>query len=162
VLKAAINRLPVSVQPAAMKLASKLPVLFGAELGSLDTEESAVDVGAIQSEFNEKVADLLLGETDPESEYEGKWGVKDLGTELGIGDLDAARDRFIGELEQLGDGEDPGPAVERFVPALLPALKLGIRLAGRKRVVSLLSGLVSKLISRVVGPASSGALSTAL
>jgi hypothetical protein len=163
VLKVAINRLPVSVQPAAMKLASKLPVLFGTELGSRDTEESAVDVGAIQAEFNEKVADLLLGETELESEDEGKWGVEDLGSELGIGDLDAARDRFIGELEQLGDGEDPGPAVERFVPALLPVLKLGLRLAdGRKRVVSLLSGLVSKLISRFVGPASSGALSTAL
>jgi hypothetical protein len=162
VLKAAINRLPVSVQPAATKLASKLPVLFGTELGSNGSEEAAVDVSAIQGEFNEEVADLLLGETEPGSRYEASWGESAVGSELGIGDLDAARDRFITELEQLGDGEDPGPAVERFVPALLPVLKLGLRLAGRKRVVGLLSGLVSKLISRFVGPASSGALSTAL
>jgi hypothetical protein len=162
VLKAAIHRLPVSVQPAATKLASKLPVLFGAELGVNDSEEAAVDVSAIQGEFNEQVADLLLGETEPGSSYEASWGESAFGSELGIGDLDAARDRFITELEQLGDGENPGPAVERFVPALLPVLKLGLRLAGRKNVVGLMSGLVAPLISRFVGPAASGALSTAL
>jgi hypothetical protein len=162
VLKAAINRLPASVQPAATKLANKLPVLFGKELASNETEEPAVDIGAIQSEFNEKAVDLLLGGTDPEADQEASWGEPDVMSEVGIGDLDAARQRFIGDLEQLGDGEDPGPAVERFVPALLPVVKLGIRLAGRKRVVGLLSDLVSKLISRFVGPASSGALSTAL
>jgi hypothetical protein len=81
---------------------------------------------------------------------------------MGIGYLDAARDRFVAELAQLEEGTDPGPAVERFIPALLPALKLGLSIAGRPRVVKLLAGLLAKLIARVVGPASSGALSTAL
>jgi hypothetical protein len=160
VLKSAINRLPASLQPAATQLASKLPVLFGSELIVTQNEEPAFDVGAIQTEFNEQIADLLLDQTEPDSNHGATWG--EHAGELGIGDLDAARERFIAEIEQLGDGEDPQPAVERFVPALLPVLKLGLRLAGRKRVIDLLSGLVSKLISRFVGPASSGALSTAL
>jgi hypothetical protein len=44
----------------------------------------------------------------------------------------------------------------------MPVLKLGMKLAGRKRVVGLLSGLVAKLIGWFVGPQSSGALSTAM
>ena len=162
VLTAAINRLPVAVQPAARQLASKLPILFGKELESETGEELAVDVGAIQSEFNDRTVDALLGETDPAYEAEADHPGVAAGDELGIGDLDAARERFVRELDELGDGEDPAPAVEHFIPALMPVLKLGMKLAGRKRVVGLLSGLVAKLIGRFVGPQSSGALSTAL
>lgn len=165
VLEAAINRLPVAVQPAARQLAGKLPTLFGSELEAADRGDGpAVDVGAIQSEFNERVADLLLsGEADVNADYEtNRWTSARDGSEVAISDVDAARERFMGQLEQLQDGEDAGPAVEQFIPALLPALKLGVRVVGRKRVVGLLSGLVSKLIGRFVGPASSGALSTAM
>jgi len=161
VLKAAINRLPVAVQPAATKLASKLPMLFGeVEAGSND--ELGIDVGAIQSEFNDQTIDLLLGESHGVTDEEATPWSTSSADEVGIGDLDAARERFVHELEQLSDSEDPGPTVERFIPALLPVLKLGLRIAGRKRVVGLLSGLVSKLIARFVGPQASGALSTAL
>ena len=165
VLKAAINRLPVAVQPAARTLAGKLPALFGAELEAA-ADDRAVDVSAIQQEFNEQVAGVLLGEGgatgDVELEAE-RWAGPDQPSEAAaIGDLDAAREQFTTQLEELESGGDVEPAVERFVPALLPALKLGIRLAGRKRVVRLLSGLVARLIARFVGPASTGALSTAL
>lgn len=163
VLKSAIDRLPVPLQPAARNLASKLPALFGHEVEGYETIEPAVDIGSIQREFNEQVADVLLGGDEGAREHEtADWNGGGAEAETTVADLDAARDRFVTELGQLQDGEDPGPAVERFVPALLPALKLGLRLAGRKRVVSLLSGLVSKLIARFVGPASAGALSTAL
>jgi hypothetical protein len=161
VLKAAINRLPAAVQPAARTLAGKLPALFGGELEAGE-DDRAVDVSAIQQEFNEQVADVLLGEAGVELEAE-HWPEPDQPSEAAaIGDLDSAREQFTTQLEQLESGGDVEPAVERFVPALLPALKLGIRLAGRKRVVRLLSGLVARLIARFVGPASTGALSTAL
>lgn len=163
VLKTAIGRLPSALRPAATKLAGKLPMLFGGELDSGASDEPALGVETIQNEFNERVVDLLVGEADlgPDEEAAG-WSEPDSGAEVGIADLDAARDRFTAELDQLGEGEDAGPAVERFIPALLPVLKLGVRLAGRKRVVDLLAGLVSKLIARFVGPQSTGALSTAL
>jgi hypothetical protein len=161
VLKAAIDRLPSALQPVATQLAGKLPALFGKELEP--AEEPALAIGHIQSEFNEQIAQLLLGESDIEYQAEtGGWRASEYGSGAGIADLDAARERFIGDLEQLDDGDDAGPAVDRFVPALLPALKLGIQLAGRKRVVKMLAGLVAKLIGRFVGPAASGALSSAL
>jgi hypothetical protein len=163
VLKGAIQRLPAAVQPHAKALAAKLPSLFGMETAVAEGEEPALDVSAIQGEFNGRVADLLLGEAaiDVDDEFAG-WHETGSGEAPGIADLDAARERFVADLERLDDGGDAGPAVERFVPALFPVLKLGLRLAGRKRVVDLLAGLVSKLIGRFVGPASAGALSTAL
>jgi hypothetical protein len=128
-----------------------------------DSEEPAIDVGAVQTEFNEQIAELLLGESAVDLAHEASgWSDPHGEPESGIADLDAARDRFVADLEQLEDGGDPGPAIERFVPALLPVLKLGVRLAGRKRVIDTLAGMVSKLIGRFVGPASAGALSTAL
>jgi hypothetical protein len=164
VLQSAISRLPASLQPPAQALAGKLPALFGMEVDpGTEGEQPALDVSAIQSEFNGRVADLLLGESSVETDSEASdWREPESGNEAGIADLDAARERFVADLERLDNGDDPGPAVERFVPALLPVLKLGLRIAGRKRVVSLLAGLVSKLIGKFVGPASSGALSAAL
>jgi hypothetical protein len=164
VLTAAISRLPVAVQPAARKLAAKLPSLLRLEVDPADgMEPAALDVSEIQLEFDEQIAGYLLGETEPDLEQEEpSWDAEAWEAELDIADLDAARERFAAELASLGDGEDPAPAVERFVPALLPVLKLGLRIAGRKRVVSLLGGLVSKLIARFVGPSSARALSVAL
>jgi hypothetical protein len=162
VLTSAISRLPVAVQPHAKVLAGKLKSLFGMEIDASEGEDPAMDVSAIQSEFNDRVADMLLGENGVEYNSESPdWSASEHGAP-GIADLDAARERFVADLERLEDGGDPGPAVERFIPALLPVLKLGLKIAGRKRVVGLLAGLVSKLIAKFVGPASAGALSTAL
>ena len=168
VLKAAIHRLPVAVQPAARRLATKLPALFGHELESESDDESpAIDISAIQSEFNERavatiLGESMLGETEPLDEAETSSWRETHGEEASIGDLDTARERFVAELETLSDGEDPGPAIEQFIPALLPVLKLGLKLAGRQRVVNTLSGLVAKLIGRFTGPQASKPLSTAL
>jgi hypothetical protein len=158
VVRLAIERLPVAVQPAARLLAQKLSL---GETSAHETEEPAFEVGEIQDEFNSRIADLLLRDPEVEPDHEAAPWIRDeIGP--GIGDLDRAREQFVRELEQLEQGDDPGPAVENFLPALLPVLKLGIRIAGRKRVVSLLSGMVAKLISRFVGPGPSKGLSTAL
>jgi hypothetical protein len=164
VLQRAINRLPAALRPSATKLAAKLPELFRTEVDwTGDGDEVALDVGFIQREFDESVADVVLGESDAEPEEETtRWSEPDGAGHAGISDLDAARERFIDDLGRLDDAGDAGPAVERFVPALLPALKLAVRLAGRKRVVSLLSRIASQFVGRFVGPAASGALSTAL
>ncbi len=77
-------------------------------------------------------------------------------------DLDAARERFVHELEGLRDGENAAPYVENFLPALLPALRIAVRLIGRPRVVNFLAGLLAKLIGKLVGPANAPALSRAI
>jgi hypothetical protein len=77
-------------------------------------------------------------------------------------DLVRARRRFCHRMSGLQEGEDPGPVVQEFVPAILAALKLGIRIVGRPRVVRFLGDTVARLISRYVGPQQSRVLGTAL
>jgi hypothetical protein len=162
VIDAAVNRLPKPLQPLAMSLKSKLtPAVVGEAEGEAENGPS-VDVGSLQNEFNEQVASFLLGESDAESEHESSaWA--EVGVPApAIAELDAARERFINELDQLSEGEDPAPAIERFLPALLPILRTGIRIIGKKRVEGTIVKLVSALIGRFIGKAQAGALSTAL
>lgn len=73
-----------------------------------------------------------------------------------------ARRRLI---ERLASGETPeqlGPEIERFVPALLTALRVGIKLVGRPKVVSFLAGYLAKAIAKWVGPMATKPLSQAI
>ena len=162
VIDAAVNRLPKPLQPLAMSLKSKLtPAVVGEAEGEAENGPS-VDVSRLQNEFNEHVASFLLGESDAESENESSAWAEVGVSAPAIAELDAARERFINELDQLSEGEDPTPAVERFLPALLPILRTGIRIIGKKRVEGTIVKLVSALIGRFIGKAQAGALSTAL
>ena len=69
---------------------------------------------------------------------------------------------LIDRLRTAGDEEDLAPAVEQFVPALLGALRVGINLVGRPKVVRFLAGYLGQLIKRWVGPKLSGPLSNAI
>jgi hypothetical protein len=77
-------------------------------------------------------------------------------------DLDQARERFIHELENLREGEDPAPYIQNFLPAVLPALRLGVRLIGRAKVVTFLANLLAKVIAKLIGPEAAPALSRAI
>src|SRR5215471_21603399 len=79
-----------------------------------------------------------------------------------VAELEHARERLVDGLEQLKEGEDPTPQVENFIPALLPVLKVGLRLAGRQRVVDFLAGFLGKLIQKFVGPQYAPPLSKAI
>lgn len=76
--------------------------------------------------------------------------------------LDRARERFVAEILALEADQDPGPAVENFVTAILAGLRLGIRIIGRKRVVNFLAKRVARLIRRFVGRRAARPLSRAL
>jgi len=183
VLNFAINRLPVALRPAARRLKTQL---FGSEIAQESesnteiletaTEQPAVgDTAVLAREFNGHVAQYLteaagqgLGEDEsaqselmPETTYEdeiqetadGRWPANE---------VDAARIRLITELASLRDGESAAPAFENFLPALLPAVRLGITVVGRRRVVDFLAGLLAKLLNRYVGPQLSKPLSQAI
>src|SRR5678816_3930442 len=79
-------------------------------------------------------------------------------------ELDDARERFIQQLAELGDGESAAPHVQEFLPAVLPALKLGFRLlpGGKPQVQKFLAGLITQLIGKLIGPAQAPALSRAI
>ncbi|MFZ0530169.1 MAG: hypothetical protein WAL91_06500, partial [Propionicimonas sp.] len=69
---------------------------------------------------------------------------------------------LVRELAELRDGESAGPVIERFLPAILPALRIGVRLIGRRKVVNFLADLLGKLIRPLVGPQFATPLSQAL
>lgn len=166
VLKAAINKLPARYRPLASKVAKGL----GRRLEKAEVEPDAVadeafyNAAEIQREFNEQVAEILFADESAQeelviAEYGGSGNEPVLNT---LAELDQARLRFAREVLELEDGQDATPAVENFVPAILPALKLGIRLAGRKRVVNFIAKLVARLIQRVVGRTHARPLSRAI
>lgn len=63
--------------------------------------------------------------------------------------LENARNAFINGLSE--ESPDVERLTEDFIPAILVALRLGIRLIGRKRVVGTIAKLVAKLLGPLVG-----------
>ena len=121
------------------------------------------DVTEMQTEFDEQIAEALLADDPQELELEiARARSAPSSSSPVFANLDQARERFINDLQQLKEGESPAPYVENFLPAVLPALRIAIRLIGRPKVVNFLAGLLGKLISNLVGPAQTPALSRAI
>ena len=176
VLQKAIGRLPEAVWPAAHQLAAKLGFAKSAEqrialggdtsgasgdssvspeiMGSAVQASAGVDIAAIQKEFDEQIASAMLAEDEVELNLEVarlRSSSSAVATPV-FANLDDARDRFIQELDNLKPGESAEPFIQNFLPAVLPALRLGVGMIGRPRVVQFLAKLLAKLISRLVGP----------
>ena len=185
VLEWAIGKLPVPLQPVAQRLAQKLGFSqakpapastdsadsAGAEpSASPDSAGSPVqaaagdDAASPQQELNEHIAAALLAQDEVELELEAAQFSSPSGMVARpvFADLEDARERFIHELESLGTDESAAPHIQNFLPALLPALRVGIRLVGRPRVVNFLAELLAKLIKKLVGPEQAPALSRAI
>ena len=167
VVSAAINKLPAQYRPLAGKIAEKLGQAKEAE-EEIEAEalfEATEDVGRIQDEFDHRIAELVFARDDMQRELlvaEAMVKARDLYPSP-LSELDQARDRFVRELMELEAGQDPAPVVERFIPAaLLPALKLGLKVVGRRKVVNYLAKYVAKLIARLVGKQYARPLSRAL
>lgn len=163
VLKHAINRLPPALRPHAQQLAKRLPFLAEVEEESLLAAETGAGVSALQQELNAQLANLVFADNEVELEQEAAAYAANPGEASDpLQELDQARERFIQQIAELEAGGDAAPYVENFVPAILPALKLGVKLAGRKRVVAFLANLVARLIRRFVGGGMASPLSQAL
>jgi len=166
VVERAIQKLPRQLQPMAMTLRDKLPFLKELEEGEGPEPETtaANEVAEIQNEFNQRAANLLFAQTEAEQDLELARAADQRGAPdaYPVAELEHARERLVDGLEQLKEGEDPTPQVENFIPALLPVLKVGLRLAGRQRVVDFLAGFLGKLIQKFVGPQYAPPLSKAI
>jgi len=169
VLSFAIGRLPAALQPAARTLAAR----FTSEAGEGEEEgldeapmspANLTDVEALAESFDAALAEAMVGDATSELEGEsfeardGAYGME--GRELER--LASARSELIDRLGTAQDEEDLAPAIEQFVPALLGALRLGINLVGRPKVVGFLARYVGQLIRNWVGPQLSGPLSNAI
>jgi len=121
------------------------------------------DVTEMQTEFDEQIAEALLADDPQELELEiARSRSAPSSSSPVFANLDQARERFINDLQQLKEGESPAPYIENFLPAVLPVLRIAIRLIGRPKVVNFLAGVLGKLISNLVGPAQTPALSRAI
>jgi hypothetical protein len=166
VLSIAIGRLPAPLQPAARALAARLTseayedeaIYEGAS-----TPANLTDVEALAESFDAALAEAITGESMDEFVGESGEDREDEGADgRELERLAEARGVLIDRLRGAGDDEDLAPAVEQFVPALLGALRIGINLVGRPKVVRFLAGYLGQLIRKWVGPNLSGPLSNAI
>jgi hypothetical protein len=175
VLKFAIGKLPKNLQEHAQALANKYlnldtPVKAGSEGDNVPTPPSPTptpttgDLDAVQTELDNHIAGLIFSPDESEAdnfvmEYESSSDTVERNNNyetggLNLPSLNVARQQFINELKDLQAGETPAPAIERFLPvaimALRPLLKPALALIGRQKVVNFLAGLLAKLIGKYV------------
>jgi hypothetical protein len=172
VLRFAVDKLPVALQPMARQLAARVlgaaaPASEGPgwEAEGPGEEATSADPRMLAAETDTLIAGYLVGGESFERGVGAEALVEDRRTASArdaLRDLDRARTTFEGQLAQLRDGEDPTPAVEQFVPAILAALRLGVRLIGRPKIVRFLAGHLGRLIQPHVGQGNAAALSSAL
>jgi hypothetical protein len=162
VLKIALNQLPPTLRPIAAHLAKRF-IGEQEELGE-EFSPASVDVRALQTGFNAEIATLLLSPGDLEQEelVSDAAATADRESSVILNEYHDARERFVGGLQELDEQEDPTPLVEEFIPAILPALKLGIGIIGRPKVVGFLAGYIGRLIAPYVGKQMSPPLSRAI
>jgi hypothetical protein len=165
VIKFALNKLPASLRPAADLLGRRLGIIREFETQETGEAPTTQEAESIPQEFDAAVASLLLAR----DETEGQAFLAEAAAETpqetdvsAIGEADAARERFVAQFSQLAAGENAGPVVQQFIPAILPVLRIALTVVGRQRVVNFLAGYVAKLIQPYVGPQAATALSRAL
>jgi len=167
VLKFAIDKLPVSLRPIAGQLAKRflgLAPKSEAEATLERDEETVAAPAMIQAELDARFAGYLLQGDDFERDMVvQQWDV-DRETPIGdpVRELERSRAEFAHRVTRIDDSQAAAPVVEQFVPAILAALKVGIGIIGRPRVVNFLADLVAKLIAKYIGQQQSVALSRAL
>jgi hypothetical protein len=159
VLNQAMGRLPVSLQPLARRLADK----FLGEAGEAgEALESELEDGGLAREFDIQVARLVQAADEHEAEsLVAEVETESQATSNAIGDLDSARARFAEQVTELPAGTAPVAELEQFIPAImavLPAVRLGINIVGRDKIVRFLADRVAGLISGVVGAEAAKAL----
>jgi hypothetical protein len=188
VLQLAFDKLPPQFRPWAEKLARSfgvkrpqglnLPVVSAAAglppraqasvstataAQPVDEPPLAQDAAGIQTELDSYLSRLVSAQSESDAELiaheylEAANGETDL-----LPDLAAERERFVDALLEMDTRADPTPAVQRFLPAALLPIKAAIKLAGRGRVMGIISGLIAKLIRNIVGGANARPLADAI
>ena len=177
VIQFALNQLPAALQPAAQKLAARLfgsaPATTeaeswmnpGAEAPAAEAELLAhPDPDSIQREFNTQLTGLFFapGEAQEEELATGYGAGSAPETDQRLAGLSQARERFAREITQLTRGQDLTEQMEQFIPAVMTALRLGISVIGRQRVVGFLAKYLGQMVAPYVGQDTAGPLSSAI
>jgi hypothetical protein len=177
VIQFALNQLPAALQPAAQKLADRL---FGSTQATTEAE-SWMNAGAeapaaeaellahpdpdgIQRELNTQLTGLFFAPDQAQEEElaTGYGAGSAVETDQRLAGLSQARERFAREITQLTRGQDLTEQMEQFIPAVMGALRLGISVIGRQRVVDFLAKYLGQMVVPYVGQDTAGPLSSAI
>jgi hypothetical protein len=176
VVRFALGKIPVQLRPLARQLSDRLFHAVGetheGEAGHYDQAENesipaAPDVARLEAEFDLHAAQLLLTPDETEADHlVSSYGEPDGHSEASpLPALDRAREQLAGGLSRLRTGESPQPLMEQFLPAvaaLWPAIKGGIAIMGRPRIVKFIADLLAKLIKPMLGAEPANALAPAI
>ncbi|CAN5740669.1 hypothetical protein BH11BAC3_BH11BAC3_37670 [soil metagenome] len=164
VLRYAVGKLPENLRPYAQTLAKKylnIDIVIDNNQGSNNAQTGDQDAGedldSIQSELDNHIAQFVFSANETEvdnlvTQYETSYETIERNNNYQTGyatnqSLETARQQFVDDLKNLQEGENPAPVIEKFIPA---AIKLGISLIGRPKVVNFIAGLLAKLIKKYV------------
>ncbi|MET4100374.1 hypothetical protein ABIB37_002611 [Agrococcus sp. UYP10] len=173
-LRAVFSRLKTLIRPLLITGESEDEFEF--EIESLDegvvltVPSLAVDPEQIAEGFDAALAEaaVLGAESEqPEAEYldgseseGGQYESVTDGRELEA--LAEARAALLDRLAAADESEDLAPAIEQFIPAVLAALRIGVRVVGRPKVVRFLAKYLANYIGKWTGPKLAGPLSVAI
>jgi hypothetical protein len=130
------------------------PPADAADAGAADVPDAPAvpDTAQAQQDLDAQLAELLVADDPFRREVIGDGPPAPRAPAADpFGELDRARARFRREITELESPEQAGPAIERFAPAVLMAVRAGIKLIGRPKVVNFLGGLIAKFIAPLVG-----------
>lgn len=175
VLSLAIGRLPAPLQPAARTLADRLVAKTSGVQPAPGTAPTpiaaptAAPAVAVDSEALADSFDFMLGEamtTDEavlsESETLETGESEAVEEDRDLEALAEARGALIDRLVQADQRADLAPAIEQFAPVVLTALRAGIGLVGRPKVVGFLAKYLAQMIGKWVEPAQAKLLANAI
>jgi hypothetical protein len=178
IVQRGIQKLPEPVRPAAQKLAEKLgfrtqepapaPASDAAAAapeaaGSPVQPDASEDPSALQNEFDQQLAASVLVPNELELETELAHFRDVSSTALPVfANLSEAREKFIQELQNLKPGESPEPYIQDFLPAILPVLRIAMRIYGRPNLVNKVAAVLAVLIRNLIGSEQATALSRAI
>jgi hypothetical protein len=167
VLRRAIGKLPPTIRATAATVARRLGVRLPAAVTAAAGEVEQLDgAEALTDAFDREVAQLLMSSNGQETtellaafEQLPTSGSEDVAA---AEQLDAARQRLTGQLAAADSEQSPVAELEEFIPAVMaamPLLRMGVRLAGRGRIVSVIAKLMAPLMRGMVGPQAAALLS---
>ena len=155
VLKKAIGLLPASAQPIARTIAARLGPASEAETladGHDLSREFQVQAAGVLTSGGEAEAEAIVAEAEAEAAEPGS---------AALHELDQARAQLAQQLTALPPGAEPVAELEQFIPVVMAAqqaIKLGIKLIGRDKVVGFLARAIASLIKGWVGDQAASAI----
>jgi len=144
-----MNKVPAKYRPIAQLLAKKMGIVK-------ETFEPGDDRPQhyLQQELDLLTSELLLGTDEGELEmFEQEFFMEEEGfVDNSLDRLDDARQAFISKIGELQENKNANsaPAIESFAPAVMMALKLGLRFYGRDKLINKVAQPVASLIGKYI------------